>query len=76
MSPSRSEITVTLAAWARIGLAASGVSTQRSDSRCSKARHRSGVFCTVLRFQIWPVTNPRHTVLSASTAIITCASRP
>src|SRR5438270_6338040 len=65
-----------MAARARTGLAASGTSTQRFDSRCSRARQRSGVRCTVLRFQIRPVTSPRHAPLSPSTAIIVCASRP
>src|SRR5882757_6545167 len=76
MSLSRSPITVTMAALASSGLAASAVVIQRCDSLSDKSRRSCEMVRRPLRVHTSPPNRPRQLPFSASTASIECSNTP
>src|SRR5260370_15608603 len=76
MSLSRSPSTVTMAALASSGLAASAEAIQRCDSLSDKSRRSCETVWRPLGVHIWPLNGPRQLPFSASTASIGCSSTP
>src|SRR5712691_85608 len=76
MSLSRSPSTVTMAALASSGLAASAVAIQRCDSLSDNSRRSCEMVRRPLRVHTSPPNRPRQLPFSASTASIECSNTP
>src|SRR5713101_8497906 len=76
MSLSRSPSTVTMAALASSGLAASAVAIQRCDSLSDNSRRSCKMVRRPLRVHTSPPNRPRQLPFSASTASIECSNTP